>query len=330
MNTIAQQIKGFVSTLDFDWYTRMEQYFKEESKGRKKIEFISSGYDIDKNGKVIKIAPASMSKDFKEYCWSSYYPGRNIKKEWTEKYGNWIDGVTVMGDYIPSFIISFFGEVPNSIGDLDPVAGVQNHYELYLFIKRLFKIVDDEIETLKAADTSEKATYSMMLDSFSQKLKENIYANYSRVIDAYSFIHDEHLLPAMGSFIENKIKDDVSLIVQQHIDCFSGKLDEMNIMSANNYKIVLGSTIAFIKNKRIPTIKNRIPHTGLLNEFIAYTYNRLFNQLTSKLPAPKWGEFIYGLFEQFNDSSPQSISSNWSRYRPGNYHEVRAKIIMPS
>ena len=323
MDTITGQIKGYVTELNFDWFKKMEQYFSEESKGNLTIEYIGDNYETDDNGKLIKIPPTSKNKDFKEYCWSSYYPGRKVKKEWILPYGNWIDGETIMMDYTLSVVISFFGEAPNEYGELDSNIGVQHYRDFYLFLKKLLKIVDDVIAILKASDASTKAIYSVILDSFVNKLKETAYEKYGRIIDAYSFIEGEDILGHIKKDTKTNNADDIVLNVQESISCFRGKWKGLPILLEKDYDIVFAATVSFIKHGIIPSISPKIDFNQATKEFIKKTYHLLYEKFHRD--RMEWCQFLSSIFEEFPIYEIKSLYSNFSRYT-NNYKTDRDNI----
>jgi hypothetical protein len=325
-------VRQFILLLDFAWFERMKQFFEEEAKYNKltkNIEYLSEDYDIDRKGNTIKLEPSQKIKDFKEYCYSSYYPGHTII-EWEKlrllPHSVFIDGALIVEDLIPSGIIGFFGEFKNVNDDVDEIVGVHMYEPLYQFIKKVVTIAENETKVLKATDTSEQKNYSEILDFIFGKLKEYFYDKYSRLINAYAFINEDTFMDDICENVMPSFKDNISTNVQEFIECFKGKWNGVTILNETDYKIVLASTIVFVKEAKIPAIQNKIYFAQAPKEFIKKTFHLLSKK--ASIDPMLCCTFLFELFEPFSIGTVKSLYSNFARYGDKKYQADKETILM--
>jgi hypothetical protein len=336
VSSVTSQLEDYISLLNLEWFEKLQKSFALERKPEHDyIEYTSDGWEYDDSGKLQKVAPTIKQKTFKEYCWDSFYPGRNLRRESRSAITlDWVDGATVFQDYIPSTIIGFFGEIKDYRNEVEEIKGIYQYRDLYRFLIKLIVLVKKQVEVLKATDTSSDAQYSLILDYCLANFYRKLYDDYGRIIMGYAFIEDNEQiileLTSKDMLITTNLENDIPEIVKKHFDCFRGEIDGWRIMSEENYKVVIASATTLIKKKTVPSITRKIPNTHLLNEFIAKTYHLLFESLNKTPEAPLWAQLIFDLFEQFQGASPESIKTNWQRFRTGKYSEYKSRITMSS
>jgi len=149
-----------------------------------------------------------------------------------------------------------------------------------------------------------------------QITKRNSELLHIEVIQSPEIIEPQNESPNPNQFVTDTLKP------------LSGNwwLNDMPIMTAQQYTRLVNNTIYLIEHKKLPSKVAMIGRTAATTEFIRKTFHRLFQHTRKAVPRNLYCQFLQTKFGQFKDLEFNSVTQNFARFDGGKYDEIVAII----